>query len=57
MSFSNSAGGPLLVIFGDYVGDLKKAEAALAPLRAIGKPFEDTISPKPYLEVQGSQLS
>jgi len=53
MSFSNSAEGPVLVIFGDYVGDLDKAESALAPLRAIGKPFEDTISPKSYLEVQG----
>jgi len=57
MSFSNSAEGPVLVIFGDYVGDLDKAGAALAPLRAIGKPFADTISPKSYLEVQGSSVA
>ena len=57
MSFSNSSDGPVLVIFADYVGDPGKAESALAPLRAIGKPFEDTIGPRSYLEVQGSSVA
>ncbi len=36
------------------VGDLKAAETALAPLRALGKPIADVIGPAPFVGWQGA---
>lgn len=41
-------GKPCVVIFVCYTGDLAEGEQVLAPLRALGTPFADVISPIPY---------
>ena len=41
-------GTEVLVFAVCALGDMKKAEAALAPLRALGKPIADVIGPTPF---------
>jgi FAD/FMN-containing dehydrogenase len=41
-------GQDILVFAACAVGDLKKAEQALAPLRALGTPLADVIGPQPF---------
>lgn len=48
-------GGPgLISLEVCYSGPQEKAEAALAPLRKLGKPDQDTLKSAPYVEVQRS---
>jgi len=47
MSFSNSADGPLLVIFGDYVGDLIKQSLRLHPCVLLANPLRIRSDPNP----------
>jgi len=41
-------GTDVIVLAAMYAGDTKAGEEALAPLRAIGKPIADVISPHPF---------
>ncbi len=41
-------GSEVVVLAAIYVGDMAEGEAALAPLRAIGNPIADVISPHPF---------
>ncbi|HEX9134819.1 MAG TPA: hypothetical protein VF844_21245 [Ktedonobacteraceae bacterium] len=41
-------GAPVLVIMVCYTGDLAEGERVVAPLRALGTPIADVISPMPY---------
>lgn len=41
-------GREVLVLAACYVGDMAEGEKALAPLRALGTPIADVISPHPY---------
>ena len=42
-------GKEILIFAVAAVGDMKKAEKALAPLRALGKPIADVIGPHPFV--------
>jgi len=46
------ATGPAFGIAACWCGDVAAGERALAPLRRVGPPLEDTIRPIPYLEMQ-----
>jgi len=47
--------GKEVVVFGVlHSGDMKAAERAIAPLRAIGKPIADVVSPHPYAGFQAA---
>ena len=37
-----------------YIGPLKDAERAIAPLRRLGKPHQDELAALPYVKLQGS---
>jgi FAD/FMN-containing dehydrogenase len=41
-------GRPVLILVMTYAGDIAEGDAALAPLRAIGTPIADGVSPHPY---------
>jgi FAD/FMN-containing dehydrogenase len=41
-------GKEVLVLAACYIGDPKKADKVLAPLRALGKPIADVIGPTPF---------
>ena len=43
-------GEPAIAVYGLYVGSVEDAEAALAPIRAIGEPLYDAFEPGSYLE-------
>jgi FAD/FMN-containing dehydrogenase len=45
-------GEPVLIIGAFYAGDVADGEEALAPLRAIGDPIADAVSPHRYVEWQ-----
>ncbi len=42
-------GKEILIFAACYAGDMAEGEKALAPLRALGKPIADVISPHPYV--------
>jgi len=42
-------GTPIIVFAACYAGPMKDAEAAVAPLRAMGKPIADVIGPHPFV--------
>jgi FAD/FMN-containing dehydrogenase len=42
-------GTPILVFAACYTGPMKEGEAAVAPLRALGKPIADVIGPHPFV--------
>ncbi len=44
----------MLMLSACWVGDIKKAERALEPLRNYGKPIADTIKPVDYVKLQKS---
>ena len=46
------ATGPAFGIAACWSGDLAAGERVLAPLRSIGTPTEDTIRPRPYVDMQ-----
>ncbi len=47
--------GTEVVVFGVlYSGDMKAGERAVAPLRTIGKPIADVVSPHPYTGFQAA---
>jgi FAD/FMN-containing dehydrogenase len=41
-------GTPVIILAAMYTGDMAAGEAALAPLRAVGNPIADVISPHPF---------
>ena len=43
---------PILLLALVHLGKAAEAEAALAPLRAIGNPIADAVEPRPYTEIQ-----
>ena len=45
-------GRPVVTIAACWAGDPDEGEAALAPLRAHGRPLADLIAPRPYVELQ-----
>ena len=45
-------GHPILLLALVHLGKAAEAEAALAPLRAIGNPIADAVAPRPYIEFQ-----
>jgi FAD/FMN-containing dehydrogenase len=47
-------GKEVVVIAVLYSGDMKDGERAIAPLRAIGKPIADVVSPHPYSGFQAA---
>lgn len=47
-------GKEVVVIAALYSGDMAAGERAVAPLRAIGKPIADVISPHPYVGFQAA---
>ena len=47
-------GTDVVVIAVLYSGDMQAAERAIAPLRAIGKPIADVVSPHPYTGFQAA---
>lgn len=47
-------GRPVLILVMTYVGETAKGEAALARLRAIGRPLADGVSPHPYARWQAA---
>jgi FAD/FMN-containing dehydrogenase len=46
------ATGPAFGIAACWSGDLARGERVLAPLRKVGTPSEDTIRPRPYVDMQ-----
>jgi FAD/FMN-containing dehydrogenase len=44
-------GAPIVLFFGVYAGDVADGEAALMPLREMGKPAMDLSAPMPFLAV------
>jgi FAD/FMN-containing dehydrogenase len=48
-------GQPVLSLSMMWSGPAKGADAALSPLRAVGRPSVDAVGPKPYAVVQASQ--
>jgi FAD/FMN-containing dehydrogenase len=42
-------GTPILVFAACYTGPMKEGEAAVAPVRALGKPIADVIGPHPFV--------
>lgn len=44
--------GPAFGIAACWSGDVAAGERALAPLRRLGTPIEDTIRPRPYVDMQ-----
>lgn len=47
----DAAGKPVLLAMMAYAGDPTSAERALAPFRALGKPYADFVKPGPYLSM------
>jgi len=47
-------GRPVLVFAVCYAGKAENLDAALKPIRAVGKPIVDRIAPMPYVELQRS---
>jgi hypothetical protein len=45
-------GRPVAAIATCWAGDPEEGEAALAPLRAFGRPLVDLIGPRPYVDLQ-----
>jgi FAD/FMN-containing dehydrogenase len=45
-------GSPLVAVAVCHIGDATAADAALAPLRAFGRPVADVIGPMPYTSLQ-----
>jgi len=47
-------GSPVVILVMAYAGSIEKGEAALKPLRAIGTPLGDGVSPHPYAAWQAA---
>ncbi len=45
-------GKPMVALILVWSGDPAEGEKAIAPLRAVGKPFVDAVRPSPYLFIQ-----
>jgi FAD/FMN-containing dehydrogenase len=45
-------GKPIVALFICHSGRVEDAEAALAPLRAVGRPIADTVMRRPYTQMQ-----
>jgi FAD/FMN-containing dehydrogenase len=46
-------GRPVVAIAACWAGRPEDGEAALAPLRAFGRPLVDLVAPRPYVDLQG----
>jgi hypothetical protein len=51
-AFVTGEGERIVSVSVTYAGDLREGEKVLAPLRAFGRPLEDTIGPSSYAEMQ-----
>ncbi|MHC4176766.1 MAG: FAD-binding oxidoreductase [Planctomycetota bacterium] len=50
----NVHGTEVVVLAALYAGEISEAEAALEPLRALGKPIADVIAPQPFTAFQSA---